>query len=378
MDLHYPAMLQRWLSALKLFNLSLDIAAPECSIEWTFTTKLQVTLALPVALVVLMVVFGLIQVMRGTPWPMVKEKLTLIASFSFSFLSIFYLKTIIQGLICTDDGFLYAQPDIACNSEDQDYVAVLSLATTGIIVYGSAVALVAVSIILLNRDAFYFWTDKYKPEYYYWELVVVARKVSLMLSSCAFVDAVELGWLLGVLTLVASSIAHAYACPYLDHSINVCDSGALAGAVLTYLAGLVFTFEKVTCDADENDSDEQCLSALLEYFAAAVIAATCVMTIAIEVKVVHHVRRKTSIGLQAHLEHKLSKLQKKHESSHAKRKAQADKIEARLQRLATAKVENKRDETEDADVNQKDAGKKGKKGKKGTDMTVHENPLETV
>jgi hypothetical protein len=34
--------------------------------------------------------------------------------------------------------------------------------------------------------------------------------------------------------------------------------------------------------------------------------------------------------------------------------------------------------TEGADVNQKDAGKKGKKGKKGTDMTVHENPLETV
>ena len=43
--------------------------------------------------------------------------------------------------------------------------------------------------------------------------------------------------------------------------------------------------------------------------------------------------------------------------------------------MATAKVENKRDETEDADVNQKDAGKKGKKG---TDVTVHENPLETV
>ena len=141
----------------------------------------------------------------------------------------------------------------------------------------------------------------------------------MMLSVTVSIDAVELGWLLGVLTLVGSAMIHAFATPYIDFHIDTvrcvnhyaittaqpdtastrhapqCEQAALVGTILTYLAGLVFSFEKETCDAAEG-SDELCLSKTLELFAAIAIIATTIIAGWTEASVARTVRKKTELG----------------------------------------------------------------------------------
>jgi len=160
--------------------------------------------------------------------------------------------------------------------------------------------------------------------------VVISRKVLMMLSVTVSVDAVELGWLLGVLALIASAMVHAFATPYIDPHIDAvrcsvvalspqrradtvsarcapqCEQGALVGTILTYLAGLVFTFEKETCDSTEL-SDEQCLSQLLEYFAVIVIMTTTIIAAWTEFSVARTVAKKTTLGEQANHQYAASR-----------------------------------------------------------------------
>ena len=151
-----------------------------------------------------------------------------------------------------------------------------------------------------------------------------------MLSVTIMVDDVEMGWLLGVLTLIASTTMHAFACPYLDAHIDECEQFALLGTVLTYLAGLVFTFEHASCDTESIDRKrDECLSKTLEYFAALVIIVTAALGIYTELRVMISVKHKTKVGVHAYLEESVTKLMDEHEVSNQKRIEQAHKQEAR-------------------------------------------------
>lgn len=110
------------------------------------------------------------------------------------------------------------------------------------------------------------------------------------------------------------------------------------GTVLTYLAGLVFTFEKETCEAIEDsgtfiasgESEDRCLSQLLEYGAALIIMATTVLAGYTEFQVAHTVRLKTKIGMHMFLENEIAAQDAEHKSAHDKRVEQAHKKEARF------------------------------------------------
>jgi hypothetical protein len=110
------------------------------------------------------------------------------------------------------------------------------------------------------------------------------------------------------------------------------------GTVLTYLAGLVFTFEKETCEAIEDsgafiasgEGEERCLSQLLEYGAALVIVATTGLAAYAEFQVARTVRLKTKIGMHMFLEKEIAAQDTEHKSAHDKRVEQARKKEARF------------------------------------------------
>ena len=132
---------------------------------------MQVTIAMPVVLLVLLVIFAAFQL--RSPWPHmrktfdeVRQKLILILSFSFSVLSIFFLKTIVQGFVCNGDNFLHSQPEIVCDTSLCDgsqavcYSDVVYLASFGLCAYIAGAALIVAATIKFP-DRFFFWSDKW-------------------------------------------------------------------------------------------------------------------------------------------------------------------------------------------------------------------------
>jgi hypothetical protein len=129
-----------------------------------------------------------------------------------------------------------------------------------------------------------------------------------------------------VLTLIVSSIAHAFCEPYLDSNVDKCEQGALFGAVLLYLAGLVFEYEKEVCADDSSEQKlEACMSKGLEFAALLVIVGTAGMAIYTQIMVLRVVRRKTKIGLHEFLNETLEQQQQKADTIQKAKRAQADK-----------------------------------------------------
>ena len=141
------------------------------------------------------------------------------------------------------------------------------------------------------------------------------------------------------------------------------------GTVLTYLAGLVFTFEKETCEAIEDsgafiasgEGEERCLSQLLEYGAALVIVATTGLAAYAEFQVARTVRLKTKIGMHMFLEKEIAAQDTEHKSAHDKRVEQAHKKEARFkasvvrheEHITKNKNDNEESEQANADAKQR-------------------------
>jgi len=241
-----------------------------------------------------------------------------------------------------------------------------------------------------KKGYFYFWTDKMEPRWFFWELFVIARKVCLMLSVTYLPDHVELGWLLGVLTLIAASTMHAFAMPFMDEHIDSCEQFALLGAVLTYMAGLVFTYEAATCtrlgddisDADE-DADDNCLSKSLEYFAAIVIIATCVLSIYAEVRMIFK-RQAMAKDYSEYMDKEVQKLKNANKKTvkmyEAQAKEMVERDENRKKGKSDAnevKFENPVVEADDPENGKKKKGNKGKKGKKDKGKTETGDPTDS-
>ena len=84
----------------------------------------------------------------------------------------------------------------------------------------------------------------------------MARKVTLMLSAALAVTNVEIGWLFSMILLIGFGVAHAITGPFNDHHLDVCEQGALGAAIMMYMAGMVFTYEKmVRFFAPQSPSD---------------------------------------------------------------------------------------------------------------------------
>ena len=80
----------------------------------------------------------------------------------------------------------------------------------------------------------------YKPQYYYWEIVVMIRKACLSLLGVVFAFDIRAQVNLGILVLMVAAIAQAYLSPFDSKPMNVFESISLATSTLTFFFG-VFT-----------------------------------------------------------------------------------------------------------------------------------------
>ena len=148
---------------------------------------------MPAVLGCMIGVFGLVQLLSPVekwrhPPSEVIQKVVMIFTLAYSFMSIFFIRTIVQSFVCTDEtpSYMHSQPDVECNLERECskediedgvcYTHIFALATSGMIFYACFTGAICFGITCF-RDWFYFWTDKNKPQFFYWEVLLVARKV---------------------------------------------------------------------------------------------------------------------------------------------------------------------------------------------------------
>ena len=129
---------------------------------------------------------------------LVHKAVTVLSSL-FTALSIFYMRAVLRPFNCIGDGtdsngiaYMASSPDIPCIADDAEYAELVSLSTIGLAVYAGCYALISLGLVVEMRSdrpglgTLAFLGDKYEEEFYYWEMVVVARKLGLMLSFYLF------------------------------------------------------------------------------------------------------------------------------------------------------------------------------------------------
>jgi len=308
LDVSWPPALRRWMSTFNVLNINLQLAKPECSINFGATEKLYVTLMLPVAVAVLLGVYAVVQYglsMRMTPrqfrakhsgrdvfghlW---RQLLTATVA-SFIFGSIFFLRNVLVTWDCTTaaDGerrFLKAEPVIECSDNDDEYIALYYMSVTGLLVYLCMFGSFAFGLTV-KRDLFDFLGDKFEDAFFFWELVLLSRKVLIMMSFMFFADLAEQAWFLGSAVMVVSLLLHSATKPYEDELIDWCEFLSLLSTLFIFQAGVVF---KVVNDPSNPATTKAAhnLSAALEWVSMALTIVNVFLTVFVEIRVWKHVR----------------------------------------------------------------------------------------
>jgi len=211
------------------------------------------------------------------------------------FASIFFLRTVLQVFNCETDiatgkSYLKADPTVECQTYDnsQSYISMYVCGWIGIVEYSIMFGLVAYGLTV-QKDMFGFLGDKFEDEFYFWEIVLVSRKVLLMMSFMFFSSKVEQAWFCGSMVIITALVMHAFARPFEDDLIDVCELLSLVSLLFIQQSAVVFRIVDDPVDPDESNGG-RLLSTLLKWMSFVLIAMNCVLAIVVEVRVYQHVQ----------------------------------------------------------------------------------------
>ncbi len=238
------------LQATTPLNFNVQSIAPECDMSVDYESRWLSGQMFPV---VLLCVVGLVKVMSGvlsvgiektlshTKWKVRSDDVRMSAkgfiSISLKVLLLLYLSLLSSTLSVFDcvgrgegsKSVLVAEPSIVCDvSEDPRYGRLRGLSILFIVLYVVGIPLVVLFLLLWSRrpgpesgvkklvgESVHFLVEPYKPEYFYWKLVEMLRKV-LMVFLPRLISS-EYPELQGgvLISLFGAFILHNYfACPY--------------------------------------------------------------------------------------------------------------------------------------------------------------------
>jgi hypothetical protein len=260
LDVAWPPELRALLSKLNALNINVEFARPECTRVFGAREKLEFTLAIPCFVLFCLGVYCLVKLAlsrrvqleefkldhrgKSISEVLISTSITVTAS-SFVFGSIFFLRRVLLTWVCTDEagddepGFLIVEPDIVCSLDNDEYSALHYLSLLGLVIYLGCFATFAIALYF-KRDLFEFLGDKFEDEYYFWELVLVVRKVLIMACLVVFSDMAEKAWFMASTVMVASLVLHSGTKPYEDRLIDVCEFLSLASTLFIFQTGVVF------------------------------------------------------------------------------------------------------------------------------------------
>ena len=283
--LSWPPALRDLIKFLSIFNFDMDLAKPECSFPMDFKLRQIATLASPLVLLLLAKAYLLVQllkaavgycicmtqrvqvvtepdsprvtlylVMRKTV-VRVKKQVRDVVTGSFVVASIFFLRTMVGGVDCSMnlDGKLYMdrEPATECNTVDSYYAEVQHLSWIGLGSY--AVVFLALVLAMKSGGArkFRFLSDKMAPQWFWWELVLLVRKIIIMAVALLMSENPEQGWFFASFVLVIAISLHSYARPFQDEWLNLCEYCSLFSTLLLFMAGMVFKVQSLNMEVED-------------------------------------------------------------------------------------------------------------------------------
>jgi hypothetical protein len=309
LDVAWPPALRRWMSNLNILNVNLELARPECSGEFGVMQKLKITLFLPVGVALLLAVYVAVQYglsKRMTPSEFrakhggrdviahLSRQLLTATVAAFMLGSIFFLRNILLTWDCTPEEtpggprYVRSEPVIECNLDNDKYSTLYAMSSLGLTVYLGMFGTFAFGLTV-KRDLFEFLGDKFEDAYFYWELVLLLRKILVMASFLFFASMTETAWFFGSAVVVFSLMIHCAARPYEDELIDWCELLSLLSTLFIFQAGLVF---KVLNDPAKPETSQHArsISDALEMISMALIASNVFLATFIEIRVWKHVR----------------------------------------------------------------------------------------
>eukprot|EP00495_Collosphaeridae_sp_1-RS-2012_P006867 TRINITY_DN651_c0_g1_i2.p1 TRINITY_DN651_c0_g1~~TRINITY_DN651_c0_g1_i2.p1 ORF type:complete len:376 (+),score=48.58 TRINITY_DN651_c0_g1_i2:1069-2196(+) len=153
--------------------------------------------------------------------------------------------------LCEDDSFLVADMSVRCwTSSHTKWV--LGLAMPMLLVYIIGGPIIVFYCLYSNRkelhkpfdqvnksvlNRYHFLFKGYEPQFYYWELVVLARKVFMVAIAVFANDDFKTQSLLATLLCVLAVVLHGVACPFESDTIDGLELLSLFGSFCTYFLG---------------------------------------------------------------------------------------------------------------------------------------------
>jgi hypothetical protein len=216
--------------------------------------------------------------------------------------------------------FMATSPDIDCSIDsngqyrDERYAQIRYIAEWSLVGYMFLWGLISGSLAFAGESKnpglglLGFMGDKYEKQYFYWEMVIVGRKLGLMLSF--LLNTSVFAWLLGSAVLITAATLQAWTQPYDDKFTDRAEFLTLIANLLVFQTGPLF---KILELGDEQISDTTTtMRAVVEATAVTVMFAAVAYTAAAE----RHVLKATSGKLdykeeliESHLEEAREKLQ---------------------------------------------------------------------
>eukprot|EP01049_Picozoa_sp_SAG25_P003555 SAG25_NODE_206_length_11883_cov_5.639511_2_plen_389_part_00 len=153
------------------------------------------------------------------------SKANSILTTAFVVASVFFMRTMVAGLDCSenDDGKmckllncsepcvnsmcvmisllldavdLDAEPQTECDTADEYYAAIQRNSWIGLTIYILLWLCLIVSMAYGGASKFEFLAEKMKPQWYFWELVLLVRKLAVMVIALRTSEQPEQGWFL--------------------------------------------------------------------------------------------------------------------------------------------------------------------------------------
>jgi hypothetical protein len=244
-DLNWPKEIRDVYKWLSFVILDIQITSPECSIgeQLDYYLLLQAKMLMPMAFVATLVIiyFGGLIVMK---YKFLNNKENLTSALFRSILVLlvmFYIplcQFTLQYFNCTHqpDGSwsLDAQPSYNCY--DSKHLSYKYWALWGVFAYMIGIPSTVATILRKNKDHLYenkyysrfgFLASRFKPDYYYWEVVILIRLCLLTIVLMMLDSSVPMQTMTGITVLFIAAIMQDLNKPFISSRLNYLESYSL-------------------------------------------------------------------------------------------------------------------------------------------------------
>eukprot|EP00475_Leptophrys_vorax_P028010 TRINITY_DN401_c1_g1_i5.p1 TRINITY_DN401_c1_g1~~TRINITY_DN401_c1_g1_i5.p1 ORF type:complete len:691 (+),score=123.41 TRINITY_DN401_c1_g1_i5:269-2074(+) len=201
----FPTISHSWPKSLSTFmeissfaNINIGFSSPECAVKTSFWTSFHIKMLLPLIIIMLVGILNLMINLVKNIRPLLQvERLVQIALFIMMISYTMQVVTLVQPLNCFQrgDGYYYLYSDQSVRCLDQEWNRNVGFSALYFIIFLGIFPGVISTILYMNRHdlenpkfnkLFGQLVQPYRKKFFYWEAVVMMRKIFLALTFQVF------------------------------------------------------------------------------------------------------------------------------------------------------------------------------------------------